>query len=123
MSDPAAQPLDGTRILLVEDEALVAMEIEAALEDAGAIVVGPAASFDAAYAQAQSADIDAAILDVDLGGREVFPAAELLDRRGIPFLFHTANVPRDGFAGRPVCVKPVEPGHLIRILNDIRMKD
>jgi|FEC22Drversion2_1045045.scaffolds.fasta_scaffold00023_46 CheY-like chemotaxis protein len=111
--------LNGTRVLVVEDEFLIAMEIEAALEAAGAIVVGPAPSLEAACSLARNGDIDAAILDVNLGDEHVFPAAELLDQRGIPYIFHTAYPPKE-LEGRPVCVKPVEPVRLIRILCDLR---
>lgn len=111
--------LNGTRVLVVEDEFLIAMEIEAALEAAGAIVVGPAPSLEAACSLARDGDIDAAILDVNLGDEHVFPAAELLDQRGIPYIFHTAYPPKE-LEGRPVCVKPVEPVRLIRILCDLR---
>ena len=111
--------LNGTRILVVEDEFLIAMEIEAALEAAGAVVVGPAPSLEAACTLARHSEIDAAILDVNLGDKHVFPAAELLDERGIPYIFHTASPPKE-LEGRPVCVKPVEPSRLIRILCDLR---
>lgn len=93
--------LDGACILLVEDQAMVAMDIEYALEDAGAQVLGPAVSLDQAIELAQiHTRIDAAILDVDLGGEDVTPLAELLSARAVPFLFHTSAGPEAGLARR-----------------------
>jgi CheY-like chemotaxis protein len=77
------------RILIVEDEMLVAMNIEDMLLDLGHEVAGIASRLAPALALAKDADIDAAILDVNLAGEQSFPVAELLDERGIPFLFAT----------------------------------
>lgn len=86
MSDPA-EHLRGKRVLAVEDELLVCMDLEAILEGAGCVVVGPAANLEQALALAQSEPIDAAVLDVNLDGRPVFPAAEVLAERRVPFIF------------------------------------
>lgn len=84
------QPLDGRRILVVEDESLVAMLIETILEDMGCAVVGPASSVDEALKMvADHADIDGALLDVNVAGREVFPVADALKARNVPFVFST----------------------------------
>ena len=77
------------RILIVEDEMLVAMNVEDMLLDLGHEVAGIASRLAPALQLAGDADIDAAILDVNLAGEPSFPVAELLDRRGIPFLFAT----------------------------------
>lgn len=80
---------DATRkrcILIVEDEMFLALILEDLLEEAGFCVL-KAARLPAALAFAESAGIDAAILDINLAGTEVFPAADALRRRGIPFLF------------------------------------
>jgi CheY-like chemotaxis protein len=79
--------LRGKRVLAVEDELLVCMDLEAILEGAGCVVVGPAANLDQALSLAQSEQIDAAVLDVNLDGRPVFPAAEVLADRRVPFIF------------------------------------
>lgn len=80
---------DATRkrcILIVEDEMFLALILEDLLEEAGFCVL-KAARLPAALAFAESAGIDAAILDINLAGTQVFPAADALRRRGIPFLF------------------------------------
>ena len=85
-----SQPLSGRRVLLVEDEALVAMLLETILEDMGCIPVGPAATVEEGLARvADPAPLDAALLDVNVAGRQVFPVAEALKARGVPFVFST----------------------------------
>ncbi|MDQ3205925.1 MAG: response regulator [Pseudomonadota bacterium] len=83
-------PLTGKRILVVEDESILSMLLEEALTDEGASVVGPAASLEAALSLASQADLDAAILDVNLAGVESYPVAELLEQRRVPYVFATA---------------------------------
>ena len=77
------------RILIVEDEMLVAMNIEDMLLDLGHEVAGLASRLAPALALAADADIDAAVLDVNLAGEQSFEVADLLEQRGIPFLFAT----------------------------------
>lgn len=79
--------LAGRRILLVEDESIIAFAVEDMLGELGCIVVGPALNLEEAQTIAASADIDAAILDVNLNGARSFVVAALLERRAIPFLF------------------------------------
>jgi len=82
--------LNNLRIFVVEDEALVAMNLEMILEDLGCQVVGPAMRFDKALAMVDNGvKADAAILDVNVAGREVFPLAEKLGKLGIPMVFAT----------------------------------
>jgi DNA-binding response OmpR family regulator len=78
--------LVGRRIMVVEDESLVAMLLETALEDAECVIVGPYGRLRDALAAAEHEAIDAALLDVNLVGEKVFPVAEMLDKRGVPFL-------------------------------------
>lgn len=110
--------LNGQTILLVEDEALIAMEIEMSLEAAGAKVYGPVPDLAGAVAAAQAERFDAAVLDIDLGGEEVFPVARILLRRRVPFLFHTGHgLRRDleqEFPEAPVCKKPMPGDQLAR---------
>lgn len=77
----------GKRVLVVEDEFLVALGLEDNLRSLGCVVVGPAANLAAALQAAAHEAVDAAILDVNLAGEPVFPAAEVLADRGIPFIF------------------------------------
>lgn len=81
---PAGRSL---RILLVEDEMLVAMMIEDILLDAGHVLIGPLAHVDKALEAARHETLDLAILDVNINGGPVYPVAEALAARGIPFAF------------------------------------
>ena len=88
--DPA---LHGLQVFVVEDEALVAMLIEDMLTDLGCQVVGVAGTVAEAMERAAALPaIDVAILDVNLGGEFVFPVADALKARGVPFVFSTAYV-------------------------------
>lgn len=113
--------LAGRRILLVEDEFLIALEIADALSEAGAEVSGPHMTLAAAKQAAIDEAADIAILDIDLKGEEVFPAAQHLRQRGIPFLFYTGQPERETlrieFPEVPVCVKPCQPSALIGTLS------
>jgi CheY-like chemotaxis protein len=77
------------RVLLVEDESLVAMMVEDSLIELGYEVAAVVASVDAALAALQRGGIDCAMLDVNLGGTPSFPIAEALEARGIPYIFVT----------------------------------
>ena len=105
-----SQPLSGRRVLVVEDEPLVAMLLEAILEDMGCTPVGPAASVDDGLAiLAGGEPIDAALLDVNVAGQLVFPIATALSGRGVPFVFSTGYGPGglpDEWRGHPTIQKP-----------------
>ena len=75
------------RILVVEDESLIRMLLEDMLTDLGHEVAASAASVEAAKELASTAAFDVAILDVNLEGQEVFPVAEILASRNLPFVF------------------------------------
>ncbi len=77
--------LAGLRVLVVEDDMLIAIYIEDALRDLGCVVVGPVGKLDAAMRMADCEVLDAAILDVNIRGGHVFPVADRLRARGIPF--------------------------------------
>ena len=84
------EALNGRRVLIVEDESLVAMLLETILEDMGCETVGPASNIDDGLTMARDTpNIDAALLDVNVAGRVVFPVAEVLRDRGVPFVFST----------------------------------
>lgn len=103
--------LDGKRIFLVEDEALVAMLVEDMLADEGCVVVATANRLAEALAKARdrSVEFDLAVLDVNLAGEPVFPVAETLAARGVPFAFATGygvgGLP-DAWKDRPTLQKP-----------------
>ena len=82
--------LNGRHILVVEDEYMIADAMQRSLEDEGVIVVGPAPSVRKALRLLDAAaDLDGAVLDMNLGDEPVFPVADALQARGIPFLFTT----------------------------------
>jgi CheY-like chemotaxis protein len=92
--------LQGLRVFLVEDETMVAMLIEDMLDALGCEVVGVAVSVDQGLAGVETlAEVDVAVLDVNLGGQMVFPVAEALLARRVPFVFST-GYGTDGVADR-----------------------
>ena len=103
--------LKGLRILVVEDEAMVAMMVEDMLIDLGCVVVGIAGSVEKAVSMVGCGDLalDGAVLDINLGGETVFPVADALTERHVPFIFAT-GYGTDGlerrYADRPTLTKP-----------------
>ena len=85
-----AGELRGMRVLVVEDEYYIAAEIKRALDQAGAVVVGPVGILEDGLELADE-ELDAALLDVNLHGKTSFEVAERLDRRGVPFVFLTGD--------------------------------
>ncbi len=79
--------LRGKKVLIVEDEALIAMLFEDILEDTACQIVGPAMNVRQAMELAGAAEIDVAVLDVNLNGESSFPVAALLQGRGVPLIF------------------------------------
>jgi DNA-binding response OmpR family regulator len=94
-SDQRNLPLAGRRVLIVEDEVIVAMDVEWALMSAGADIAGPAHRLADALAFADE-PLDAAVLDINLDGELVWPLAERLAAAGVPFILASANVHSDG---------------------------
>lgn len=114
------QMLAGRRVLVVEDELMVAMGLEMALSDAGCVVLGPIGRFDQAMHAASTETADAALLDVNLRGTDVYPIADQLAARGIPFAFLTGYgretlPPR--FAGQRMLSKPFQPERLLAAVD------
>ncbi|TLX41202.1 response regulator [Xanthobacter autotrophicus] len=113
----------GKRVLVVEDEFLVALGLEDNLRSLGCTVVGPIASLSAAMAAAAHEKVDAAILDVNLVGEAVYPAASILADRGIPFIFcsgYTGSVRMPAeFADAPRVAKPYTSRVIAEALSDL----
>jgi CheY-like chemotaxis protein len=109
------------KILLAEDELLVAMEIEAMLRDLGCEVVGPVATVAEVERLAERPDLDGAVLDVNLRGVHVFPALPRLLARGLPVIlssgYEQTTLFPDQFRGLPVLVKPYDASELAALLR------
>jgi two-component sensor histidine kinase/DNA-binding response OmpR family regulator len=106
------------RVLLVEDEALVAMMIAETLADFGFQVLGPLSTASEALAAARERHLDAAVLDINLGDGLVYTVAEILVKRGVPFVFVTgydAESVDPRFDGAPILQKPIERDALRRV--------
>ena len=113
--------MNGPRVILVEDESLVAMMMQDLLADLGCDVV---ASFGAlgpalTWLERQTTLPDGAVLDVNLGGEMVFPLAEALAARRVPFVFATGYgaVEDQRFVYAPLVHKPVDAGKLAPIMD------
>jgi len=107
----AAAPasLKNKKVLIVEDQYLIAADLSRAVTILGGVVVGPVASNEAAQAELARSDIDLAFLDINLDEQMVFPLADELEKRGIPFIFatgHEATVLPDRLKSKLRLVKP-----------------
>jgi len=103
--------LDGMRILVVEDEALIAIDIEAQLRLLGGVVIGPEGRLDRALELAQRVPVDGALLDINIQGGLVFPVAEVLLARRVPVVLSTGFGPEwlpARFRGLPFLRKPFD---------------
>ena len=103
--------IEGTRVLLVEDEAIIAMTVEDMLEALGCETVATATTLREALAVAETASFDLALLDINLNGDESLPVAARLRARGLPFVFTTGYGPSGAgaaFADVPLVTKPFD---------------
>jgi len=116
----AANFLNGKTILLVEDEFLLALQLEDLLQSRGGTVLGPFPRLDEAMRAALREDFDFAILDINLNGTMVYPLADDLLARGIPFLFLSgyslSNLP-ERFRAVTRLNKPCDPAMLLNTLR------
>jgi CheY-like chemotaxis protein len=114
-----------SRVLLVEDEAMIAMLIEDMLVELGCDVVATAAKLDDAVSLAQSGSFDLAFLDLNLRGVASYPVAQALRERGIPFAFVTGYGTAGAdpaYADTPVLQKPFREGHLEAVVQLLRAR-
>lgn len=111
------------RILVVEDNALLAISLEEMLKQAGAEVVGPAVTLDEAERFAAEEELSAALLDIRLDDEEIWPVARVLAVRNVPFVFSTGHFDQDSlpaeWLGRPILVKPVGRQKILDALTDV----
>jgi DNA-binding response OmpR family regulator len=117
-SDTTRQP----RILIIEDEAILALVLEEFLTDAGFEIAGIAGRLETALALIQRGVTDAAILDANLAGVSSAPAAAALTARGVPFVVVSGYLPEQqpgAFAGALCLRKPCRPDDLVRALHSL----
>jgi DNA-binding response OmpR family regulator len=112
--------LAGRRILLVEDEYMLASDLAEFLERHGTSVVGPVGSVSEALALVDATPIDAAVLDVNLRDERVYPVADVLIGRGVPIVFATGYdelLLQRPYLGLPRCQKPIDKPALLKTLQ------
>ena len=103
-------------MLVVEDEAMLSLELETMLLNMGCVIAGTAAKLDDALRIAGSSEFDVALLDVNLGGKRVDPVAEAIRARGTPIIFVTGY--GKTAASGLVLAKPYDAAALERMLNE-----
>jgi CheY-like chemotaxis protein len=111
--------LAGVRVLVVEDEMMVAMLLEDMLSDIGCIPLGPAKTVKSALKLIEHAGFDVAILDVNLNGEETYPIADTLASRAVPFVFasgYSAGRLREEYRSIPSLQKPFQQRELEQAL-------
>ena len=120
MTELVLATLANRRVLVVEDEYLIAEEIASVLGDAGAEPLGPVPGVaDALHLLAAESRVDAALLDVNLGNEAIWPVVDMLLARGVPLVlatgYDTSAIPR-AYAHLPLCEKPASGQDLARAL-------
>lgn len=109
------KPVSDRRVLVVEDEMMVAWLLEDLLTELGYVIVGPAASVNQAQTMIETEAIDVAVLDVNLNGEMSYPIADALVTRNVPFVFVTGydkDRLLDGYRCFPVLQKPFHRSEL-----------
>ena len=121
MSEAKATP----RVLVVEDEYLIRMLLEDMLADLGYEIAGAVGTIAEASELAETGEFDAAVLDVNVDGKEIFPVADILAKRGVPFVFVTGygegSLP-DPYRSRPALQKPFQAEQLKSTLAELTAK-
>jgi DNA-binding response OmpR family regulator len=116
-------PSRGTkRVMICEDEAIVALDLRMLVEDLGHTVIGPFATVAQSLKACADEHIDAAILDVQLRDGEIFPVAERLRSKGVTVIFHSGHAYEDelskDYPTARFCPKPARVEHLVRHLKE-----
>ncbi|MFL6818375.1 MAG: response regulator [Bradyrhizobium sp.] len=118
---PPNHKLCGQHVLIVEDEYFLAQDLAEYFHDLGAEVMGPVASVKEALKLLEVSDVQAAVLDVNLRGERVYPVADALRQRHLPFVFasgYGGESEPAAYAEVPRCVKPVDFALLAKTLAD-----
>jgi DNA-binding NtrC family response regulator len=115
--------LQGCRVLIVEDEYMLARELRTELEDAQAVVLGPVGHLEPAMKLiGAEPHIDGAVLDINLGGEPVYPLADLLMERNVPVVFTTgydASAIPPRYADVPRCEKPIDMSTVTKAIGRV----
>jgi DNA-binding response OmpR family regulator len=118
--ESAPAPLQGARVLVVDDEFLIAAQLEADLSAAGAEVIGPLLTVSEALAAAAREDLTAAVLDIQIGSDSIGAVALELSARGIPFVFYTGQVHTDPIRAQwPMCRVVSKPAPAHRLIAEV----
>lgn len=124
MLSSSVKPLNQTRILVVEDETLLAMELEQILQAAGYTIIGPYTNLKSAADVSRREAINFAVLDINLNGEMVYPLADQLSAQGIPFIlmtgYDTSNLP-ERFRSAPRVSKPFDPAALAEKIQRMQL--
>ena len=116
------QPQERPRVLVVEDEFIIALDLSETVKDLGYELDGPYADRTNALEALEDDLPDCAILDVFTADGEVYPLADRLSEAGVPIIFHSGHVPPDELKGRypeaQACAKPCPPDRLIDALQE-----
>jgi CheY-like chemotaxis protein len=113
------------RVLVIEDEAIIAAVLENALVEGGCSVVGPVATLGRALETIENTTIDAALLDIKINGRDTYPVADVLAGRGIPFVFVSGFTRKDLPVRYRHCAhitKPFEPSAIMTALGSVAQR-
>jgi CheY-like chemotaxis protein len=121
MRTAADWPWRGLRLLIVEDEYFLAQDLADQFQNLEVEVVGPAGTVAEALRVLASSEVQGAILDVNLRGERVYPVADMLRQRNVPFIFasgYGSELEPTEYANVPRCIKPVDFAILARALAD-----
>jgi DNA-binding response OmpR family regulator len=117
-----AQSLEGVRVMVVEDDFLIAELLDEILRSRGCVVLGPLSRLALALDAAKRDTCDAALLDVNLAGEFVFPVAAVLSERHVPFMFltgYSVDALPPEYAGQPRLGKPFKADQLAGALSNL----
>jgi CheY-like chemotaxis protein len=117
----AADKLSGQRVLIVEDEYFLAQDLAEYLNHLGVEVVGPVGTITDALELLRCADIQGAVLDINLRGERVYPVADVLQQKQVPFVFasgYGGELEPSAYADIPRCIKPLDFAELANALLD-----